>query len=71
MLEYVMKFDEWLRFAGNTTFAARHPHVWLGVSVEDQNSGPKNSVAPANAGGRAWISAEPLLGKSNCDTLGV
>lgn len=63
MKSWVEKFDKWLRYAGETTFAQRHPNVWLGVSVENQATAeeriPTLLRTPAAV---RWISAEPLLG---------
>src|SRR6185369_50395 len=42
MLNFVKRFDDWLRYAsdypGQLSFAERFAHVWLGVSVEDQKT---------------------------------
>lgn len=63
MLAWIKKFDAWLRYAANSSFAARFPHVWLGVSVEDQ--GTANERVPAlmeTPAAVRWISYEPALG---------
>jgi protein gp37 len=46
------------------------PHVWLGVSAEDQQRADEripHLLKLADAGWRTWISAEPLLGPINLD----
>jgi protein gp37 len=67
MLDFVTKFDDWLKYAsdypGHLSFEKRFPHVWLGVSCEDQKTAderiPLLLETPAAV---RWISAEPLLG---------
>jgi len=67
MLDFVKRFDEWLKYAsdypGHLSFEKRFSHVWLGVSVEDQKTAdqriPLLLQTPAAV---RWISAEPLLG---------
>jgi len=64
MLEWVTWADEFLRDSGYPQgFAGRYPHVWLGVSVEDQSTAdqriPLLLKTPAAV---RWVSVEPLLG---------
>ena len=60
----MLEFFEWWGTEAKRSFAAEMPHVWLGVSVEDQATAderiPLLLQTPAAV---RWISAEPLLGK--------
>jgi protein gp37 len=74
MLDFVKKFDDWLKYAsdypGHLSFEKRFPHVWLGVSVEDQKTAderiPLLMETPAAV---RWISAEPLLGLIDLESV--
>lgn len=59
----MLEFFEWWGTEAKRCFAAEMPHVWLGVSIEDQATAdqriPQLLQTPAAV---RWISAEPLLG---------
>jgi protein gp37 len=63
MLSWIKGYDQWLYHAGTMPFINRHPNVWLGVSVENQQAAneriPLLLQTPAAV---RFISAEPLLG---------
>lgn len=64
MLRWVTRANEFWRDVGFPQgFAGRYPHVWLGVSVEDQVTAderiPLLLQTPAAV---RWVSIEPLLG---------
>lgn len=64
MLRWVTRANEFWRDVGFPQgFAGRYPHVWLGVSVEDQVTAderiPLLLQTPAAV---RWVSMEPLLG---------
>lgn len=62
MADWVIKFDKWLRYAGDTTFAQKLPNVWLGVSVEDQKYGlPRIECLRNTPSAIRFLSCEPLL----------
>lgn len=67
MLKYISLYDEHIRNTGYPQgFAGRFPHVWLGVSVENQKTAderiPLLLQVPAAV---RWLSMEPLLGPVN------
>lgn len=67
MLEFVKKFDDWLKYAsdypGHLSFKKRFSHVWLGVSCEDQKTADERiPILIETPAAVRWISAEPLLG---------
>lgn len=74
MLDFVRKFDEWLKYAsdypGHLSFEKRFAHVWLGTSVEDQKTADERILlllqTPAAV---RWISAEPLLAPINLNSI--
>jgi protein gp37 len=62
MADWVIKFDEWLQYAGDTTFAKKLPNVWLGVSVEDRKYGlPRIEHLRRTPSAIRFLSCEPLL----------
>jgi len=62
MQAWVGKFDDWLRYAGDITFAQKLPHVWLGVSVEDRKYGlPRIEHLRQTPAAIRFLSCEPLL----------
>jgi protein gp37 len=62
MADWVTKFDNWLRYAGDTTFAKKLPNVWLGVSVEDRKYGlPRIKHLQRTPAAVRFLSCEPLL----------
>lgn len=68
MLDWVNKFDGWLMYAGQTSFTGRLPHVWLGVSVEDQKTaGERIPLLLQTPAAVRWVSYEPALGPVDFD----
>ncbi len=62
MADWVTKFDDWLRYAGDVTFAQKLPNVWLGVSVEDRKYGlPRIDQLRKAPSAIRFLSCEPLL----------
>ena len=62
MADWVIKFDEWLRYAGDVTFAQKLPNVWLGASVEDRKYGlPRIEHLRRTPSAIRFLSCEPLL----------
>lgn len=62
MADWVGKFDAWLRYAGDTTFAKKLPNVWLGASVEDRKYGlPRIDHLRRTPAAVRFLSCEPLL----------
>lgn len=62
MADWVIKFDEWLRYASDVTFAQKLPNVWLGVSVEDRKYGlPRIEHLRRTPSAIRFLSCEPLL----------
>lgn len=64
MLRYISLYDEHIHNTGYPQgFAGRFPHVWLGVSVEDQKTADERIPLLLQVPGAVrWLSMEPLLG---------
>lgn len=59
----MLEFFDWWGTEAKRRFAAEMPHIWLGVSVEDQATADERiPLLLQTPSAVRWISAEPLLG---------